>query len=66
VFEDAAAEVPGATYVDMTRFYCQDGICPAVIGGVNVYRDKHHLTTTYTRTMTPYLERELRAAGVPA
>ncbi|SKC36018.1 acyltransferase family protein [Krasilnikoviella flava] len=65
VFEDAADEVPGATFVDLTRFYCRDGSCPAVIGGVNVYRDEHHLTTTYTRTMTPYLERELRDAGVP-
>ncbi|MFE6971738.1 acyltransferase family protein [Isoptericola sp. NPDC057653] len=65
VYEDAVAEVPGASYVDLTELYCQDGTCPAVIGGVNVYRDTHHLTATYTRTMTPYLERELRAAGLP-
>ncbi|CAM3667774.1 acyltransferase family protein [Isoptericola cucumis] len=59
----AAESVPGASYVDLTDFYCRDVTCPAVIGGVNVYRDAHHLTTTYTKTMAPYLLRELRRAG---
>ena len=65
VYEEAADEVPGASFVDLTSLYCRDGTCPAVIGGVNVYRDTHHLTATYTRTMTPYLERELRDVGLP-
>ncbi|MFE5292853.1 acyltransferase family protein [Isoptericola sp. NPDC056618] len=65
VFEEAAEEVPGASFVDLTPLYCRDDTCPAVIGGVNVYRDTHHLTATYTRTMTPYLERELRDVGLP-
>lgn len=62
-FRSAAEAVDGATYVDMTRYYCTDGRCPSVIGGVNVYRDSSHLTTTFTRTLTPYLLRELRATG---
>ena len=65
VYEQAAQEVPEASYVDLTDLYCRDGECPAVIGGVNVYRDKHHLTSTYTRTMTPYIVDGLRDAGVP-
>jgi len=65
VYEEAADAVRGAEFVDLTSFYCRGGTCPAVIGGVNVYRDTHHLTTTYTKTMTPYLERELRDAGLP-
>ncbi|MEL7976899.1 acyltransferase family protein [Isoptericola sp. F-RaC21] len=65
VYEEAADDVPGASFVDLTSLYCRGGTCPAVIGGVNVYRDTHHLTATYAKTMTPYLERELRDAGLP-
>ncbi|MFD6179560.1 MULTISPECIES: acyltransferase family protein [unclassified Isoptericola] len=65
VYEDATEQVRGASYVDLTDLYCQDGTCPAVIGGVNVYRDTHHVTATYARTMTPFIERELREAGLP-
>ena len=60
-FLATADEVPGAAAVDLTDYYCLETTCPAVIGGVTVYRDGHHLTTTYTRTMAPYLLRELRA-----
>lgn len=51
----AAAEVPGAVALDFTEFYCDAELCPTVIGGVNVYRDRHHITATYARTLAPYL-----------
>jgi hypothetical protein len=60
----AARLVPGAKYLDMTRYYCDRTTCPVVIGGVNVYRDNSHVTTTYARTMAPYYFRALRDLGV--
>ncbi|MFC8598559.1 acyltransferase family protein [Isoptericola sp. NPDC057191] len=62
-FAATAREVRGAKFVDLTDYYCLETTCPSVIGGVNVYRDNSHLTTTYTKTMSPYVLRELRAAG---
>ncbi|PTL74147.1 hypothetical protein C1I63_15750 [Rathayibacter caricis DSM 15933] len=56
----AAAEGwEGANAVDLTRYFCDEEICPFVIGGVKVYRDMGHLTETYARTLAPYLGREL-------
>jgi peptidoglycan/LPS O-acetylase OafA/YrhL len=60
-FAATVEAVPGSRHLDLTDYYCDDRRCPSVIGGVNVYRDNSHLTTTYTRTMAPYLLRELRA-----
>jgi peptidoglycan/LPS O-acetylase OafA/YrhL len=56
----ASRQVKGSTLLDLTRFYCTDTSCPAVIGGVNVYRDVSHVSKTYMETMTPYVEAQLR------
>lgn len=40
---------PGYRFVDMADEYCPDGICPAVMDGILVYRDSNHLTTTWTK-----------------
>lgn len=62
--EDAAAEavseVDEAHLIDLSDFFC-DRECPAVIGGAVVARDAGHLTRTFARTLTPYIERELLA-----
>jgi len=61
---EAAAQVPNARLVDLTQLYCSDDACSPVIGNVLVYRDARHLTATWARTLTPYLEREVvRALG---
>jgi len=59
----AAAKLvgPGVSAINLTRFYCTATVCPAVIGGVDVYRDSHHVTETYVRTLTPYLGKQLFA-----
>ncbi|GAA3535504.1 acyltransferase [Aeromicrobium flavum] len=54
-FGEAARMTDGAYRIDMTDFYCLEDVCPAMIGGVNVYRDSHHLTATFTRTLAPFL-----------
>ncbi|MGP9706978.1 acyltransferase family protein [Brachybacterium sp. AOP42-C2-15] len=40
-----------AQYVDLTRYFCNDATCPAIIGNTVVFRDQHHLTQTFSREM---------------
>nr|MCW2727378.1 acyltransferase [Aeromicrobium sp.] len=61
---DASKEVTGSRLYDFTSFYCTDSTCPAVIGGVNVYRDRSHISKTYFRTMTPYVQERLKQDGL--
>ncbi|GAA1710076.1 acyltransferase family protein [Isoptericola hypogeus] len=60
-FTNTAEAVEGAKVMDLTDYYCREKACPSVIGGVNVYRDGSHMTSTYTKTLAPYIYRELRA-----
>ncbi|MET0819904.1 MAG: acyltransferase family protein [Aeromicrobium sp.] len=60
----ATREVKDSTLLDFTRYYCTETSCPAVIGGVNVYRDVSHISKTYMTTMTPYFEAELKRDGL--
>ncbi|MBN9630631.1 MAG: acyltransferase [Actinobacteria bacterium] len=64
--QSAAAErVKGVTVLDYTRYFCQDERCPAVIGGVIVYRNHDHLTGTYAATLAPMLRTDvLKATGL--
>ena len=57
----AADQVPGATLVDLTGYVCPQDTCAPVIGGVLVFRDTHHLTGTYARSLAPMLETPIRA-----
>jgi len=43
------------TYVPMSDFVCDATTCHAVMGGVVVYSDSHHLTTAFSRSLAPYL-----------
>jgi peptidoglycan/LPS O-acetylase OafA/YrhL len=61
--ERAAARVGSKAHViDLSDRYCDTTTCPAVIGGVLVYRDKTHITNTFAKTLRPYLERGIRDA----
>ncbi|MEL1266185.1 SGNH hydrolase domain-containing protein, partial [Pseudoxanthomonas putridarboris] len=42
---------PDLQSLDMTSSLCREDRCPAVVGNILVYRDQHHLTATYARTM---------------
>lgn len=56
----AAEQLKGVSVYDMTDFYCSTDFCRTVIGGVIVYRDEHHITGTWSRTLTPFLEQALQ------
>lgn len=58
----AAKAVDGATLIDLTYLYCRDDFCPSVIGDVIVYRDRHHITATFARTLAGPLEEALQRA----
>ncbi|MGE5282724.1 MAG: acyltransferase family protein [Chloroflexota bacterium] len=56
-FDVRAADVaPGVTLLDLTPEVCPKNLCRAVIGNALVYRDRFHLTATFTRTLSPWLE----------
>lgn len=50
----AAAEL-----LDVNPEICYPSVCPPIIGNVVVYRDTHHLTQTYIRSLEPYFVRKL-------
>jgi peptidoglycan/LPS O-acetylase OafA/YrhL len=53
---------PNTSFIDMTDSICGEEICSVIIGNVLVYRDQHHLTATYVRTLAPELEKALLSA----
>lgn len=55
----AARRVGGIEIVDLSRLFCRDGLCPAVIGNVLVYRD-NHMTNTFAKSLGPDLAVALR------
>jgi hypothetical protein len=55
----AVEAVDGAELVDLTPAICSDGLCFGVIGDALVYRDNDHMTATFSRTLAPWLDREL-------
>lgn len=57
-----AKSTRGATAINLRSVFCRKGHCPAIIGGVNVYRDPTHLTRTYAATMAPVLVQRFRSA----
>ena len=65
VMEKIAAAKTGAGLIDLTAGICPgSGACPVVIKNVIAYRDGHHLTATFARTLAPLLEQRLHALGI--
>ncbi|MFD7657991.1 acyltransferase family protein, partial [Actinosynnema sp. NPDC059797] len=46
-------------FLDFSDYFCPGDRCPPIIGNVHVYLDDSHVSATYTRTMSPLLERAL-------
>lgn len=45
---------------DLSRFFCDEQVCRPVVGGALVLRDVSHMTTTFSATLGPYLQRTVR------
>ncbi|WP_026930342.1 acyltransferase family protein [Glycomyces tenuis] len=61
----ALANVPDNVHLaDLTEYVCPEGTCPAAIGNILTYRDKSHITATYSATLAPFVEQTvLEATG---
>jgi peptidoglycan/LPS O-acetylase OafA/YrhL len=55
----AAAEAAGVGSVDAAKWFCADGLCPAVVGKYITMRDSHHMTPDYSRWLATPLAAEL-------
>lgn len=60
--KQAAELEPRVEVLDFSDYFCMDGTCPAVVGNVLVYRDKHHISDTYMRTLAPIFGERIEAA----
>jgi hypothetical protein len=53
-----------AHVIDLNNDICTSTTCNTIVGNIRVYRDSHHMTRTYVRTLAPYLERKLMKLNV--
>jgi hypothetical protein len=61
--EAEAARLTGATLVDLAAVTCPTDPCPPVVGSMLVYRDHHHLTATFARSLVDELGAALPVVG---
>jgi peptidoglycan/LPS O-acetylase OafA/YrhL len=59
----AARRAPGSHLIDLTPEICPQNICRSVIGNALVYRDDNHLTATFARTLSSWIEADLFRDG---
>ena len=57
--EETTAEAAGATYLDLTDYFCSPVSCPPIIGNLLTHRDGDHLTSTFSQALAAPLWREL-------
>ncbi|GAB2778167.1 acyltransferase family protein [Halomonas shantousis] len=50
------------SFIDFSRFFCDADNCFPEAGNVLIYRDSHHITTSYMRTLAAYLRPQVKAA----
>ncbi|MGV8871456.1 MAG: acyltransferase family protein [Rhodococcus sp. (in: high G+C Gram-positive bacteria)] len=55
-------QLQGFSALDLSDAVCDDTVCRAEQGNVLIYRDEHHLTATYVRTLTTELGRQIGSA----
>ncbi|MFI6405311.1 acyltransferase family protein [Streptomyces sp. NPDC050548] len=58
--EQEVAKKYGADIIDTTSAFCAADVCPAVIGDRIVYFDNSHITSSYSKTLKPFLEPALK------
>ncbi|MBI3227367.1 MAG: acyltransferase [Mycolicibacterium cosmeticum] len=59
---DFVQQFPNLKPLDLSDAVCRADICRVVEGNVLMYHDSHHISTTYMRTMTNELGRQMAAA----
>lgn len=59
LFTYLAEGIDDVQVIDMTDTICGLERCEAQVGNIIVWRDRHHLTATYARSLAPYLAQRL-------
>lgn len=59
---DAQRRAPDVPIISFVDVLCPDERCSAVVGNVIVWRDRHHITATYSRSMADVFGRRIDAA----
>ncbi|MFD3593558.1 acyltransferase family protein [Nocardia sp. NPDC058640] len=57
--EEPASSYPNVHSLDLTDAVCRPQRCRVVEGNVLIYRDEHHLTASYARSLAPELGRQI-------
>ncbi|WP_425351290.1 SGNH hydrolase domain-containing protein [Rhizobium phaseoli] len=50
-----------ATYIDLSSSFCDERICRAEVDGAPIFRDSHHITADFSRTLAGPLQAALKA-----
>lgn len=53
------------SFLDFSDYYCNDEVCPPIIGNVHVYLDDNHVSATYMRSMSPMLAAAIDGSFTP-
>lgn len=61
VTERVRALVPDLSVIPTESRFCDDARCYSAVGGVSVYFDGSHLSGTYSRSLGPWLAKEVKA-----
>ncbi|WP_405180027.1 acyltransferase [Nocardia sp. NBC_01377] len=59
--EQPASAYPNVFPFDLSDSICRPDRCQVVEGNILIYRDEHHLTASYSRSLAPELGRQLGA-----
>lgn len=59
----AARSFKRARVADLSAFSCGRRLCLPVVGGALVNKDRTHMTTTFAKTLGPYLLRQVETFG---
>lgn len=51
----------GITILDLSDYLCDKNLCHPVVGNIQVYRDRHHISSAYMVSLAPILESRLIA-----
>jgi peptidoglycan/LPS O-acetylase OafA/YrhL len=49
----------GVRVIDPVPWFCTATACPVIVGNVLVYKDRHHMTSAYSRLLAPLLSAAL-------
>ncbi|GEO13079.1 acyltransferase family protein [Microvirga aerophila] len=47
-------------FIDLTDRFCDQTLCHAVGGNILIYRDRHHMTATFARSLAPVLGERMK------